>query len=153
MGGSLSTIFFGINIMIYLFVSSSNNFAFIPSSSFSSGESIRALFVDGFSQDSSSFEFPATSSGNWIKGQVNIPTDIGLKGGTYDLTFQKILAGVSQVWGTSTEVWSTSNVVWSVGTITLYQDDTTTKAFVSESVARTQYSSTNENAAYVVFNG
>jgi hypothetical protein len=139
--------------MIYLFVSSSNNFAFIPSSSFSSGESIRALFVDGFSQDSSSFEFPATSSGNWIKGQVNIPTDIGLKGGTYDLTFQKILAGVSQVWGTSTEVWSTSNVVWSVGTITLYQDDTTTKAFVSESVARTQYSSTNENAAYVVFNG
>lgn len=139
--------------MIYLFVSSSNNFAFIPSSSFSSGESIRALFVGGFTESESSFEFPATSSGNWIKGQVNLPTDIDLKGGTYDLTFQKLLAGVSQVWGTSTQVWSTSNVVWSVGTSDTYINDTTTKAYVSESVARTQYSSTNENAAYVVFNG
>jgi len=139
--------------MIYLYASSSNNFAFIPSSSFTSGESIRALFVDGFTEDSSSFEFPATSSGNWVKGQVTLPTDIDLKGGTYDLTFQKVLAGVAQVWGTSTQVWGTSQVVWSVGTTTLYQNDTTTKAYVSESVARTQYSSTNENAAYVVFNG
>jgi hypothetical protein len=139
--------------MIYLYASSSNNFAFIPSSSFSSGESIRALFVDGFTEDSSSFEFPATSSGNWVKGQVTLPTDIDLKGGTYDLTFQKVLAGVAQVWGTSTQVWGTSQVVWSVGTTTLYQNDTTTKAYVSESVARTEYSSTNENAAYVVFNG
>jgi len=139
--------------MIYLYASSSNNFAFIPSSSFSSGESIRALFVDGFTEDSSSFEFPATSSGNWVKGQVTLPTDIDLKGGTYDLTFQKVLAGVAQIWGTSTQVWGTSQVVWSVGTTTLYQNEMTTKAYVSESVARTQYSSTNENAAYVVFNG
>jgi hypothetical protein len=139
--------------MIYLFASSSNNFAFIPSSSFSSGDSIRALFVDGFSEDESSFIFPATSSGNWVKGQVTLPTDIDLEGGTYDLTFQKVLAGIAQVWGTSTQVWGTSQVVWSVGTTTLYQDDTTTKAYVSESVARTKYSSTNENAAYVVFNG
>ena len=139
--------------MIYLFASSSNNFAFIPSSSFSSGDSIRALFVDGFSEDESSFIFPATSSGNWVKGQVTLPTDIDLEGGTYDLTFQKVLAGVAQIWGTSTEVWGTSQVVWSVGTTTLYQDDTTTKAYVSESVARTKFSSTNENGAYVVFNG
>lgn len=139
--------------MIYLYASSSNNFAFIPSSSFSNGESIRALFVNGFSEDESSFQFPATSSGNWIKGQVTLPTDIDLKGGTYDLTFQKILTGVAQVWGTSTQVWSTSNVVWSVGTVDSYINDTTTKAYVSESVARTEFSSTNENAAYVVFNG
>jgi hypothetical protein len=139
--------------MIYLFASSSNNFAFIPSSSFSSGDSIRALFVDGFSEDESSFIFPATSSGNWVKGQVTLPTDIDLEGGTYDLTFQKVLAVVAQIWGTSTQVWGTSQVVWSVGTATLYQDDTTTKAYVSESVARTKFSSTNENGAYVVFNG
>jgi hypothetical protein len=139
--------------MIYLFASSSNNFAFIPSSSFSSGDSIRALFVDGFSEDSSSFIFPATSSGNWVKGQVTLPTDIDLEGGTYDLTFQKVLAGVAQIWGTSTQVWGTSQVVWSVGTVDSYINDTTTKAYVSESVARTKFSSTNENGAYVVFNG
>ena len=139
--------------MIYLFASSSNNFAFIPSSSFSSGDSIRALFVDGFSEDESSFIFPATSSGNWVKGQVTLPTDIDLEGGTYDLTFQKVLAGIAQVWGTSTQVWGTSQVVWSVGTVDSYINDTTTKAYVSESVARTKFSSTNENGAYVVFNG
>jgi hypothetical protein len=139
--------------MIYLFASSSNNFAFIPSSSFSSGDSIRALFVDGFSEDESSFRFPATSSGNWVKGQVTLPTDIDLKGGTYDLTFQKVFLGLSQVWGTSTQVWGTSQVVWSVGTADTFINDITTKAYVSESVPRTQYTSTNENAAYVVFNG
>jgi hypothetical protein len=140
--------------MIYLFASSSNNFAFIPSSSFSSGDSIRALFVDGFSEDSSSFIFPATSSGNWVKGQVTLPTDIDLEGGTYDLTFQKVIFGVSQFWGTSTEIWGTSTQIWSVGAgDDLYINDTTTKAYVSESVARTKFSSTNENAAYVVFNG
>ena len=139
--------------MIYLFVSSSNNFAFIPSSSFSSGESIRALFVDGFTQDSSSFIFPATSSGNWVKGQVTLPTNLSLEGGTYDVTFQSILSGISQVWGTSTQVWGTSNVVWSVGTIDTFINQATTKAYVSESVSRTQFTSTNENAAYIVFNG
>lgn len=139
--------------MIYLYASSSNNFAFIPSSSFSNGESIRALFVNGFSEDSSSYTFSATSSGNWVKGQVTLPTDIDLKGGTYDLTFQKIISATPLIWGTTTEVWSTSNVVWSVASVGSYINDTTTKAYVSESVARTQYSSTNENAAYVVFNG
>jgi hypothetical protein len=139
--------------MIYLYASSSNNFAFIPSSSISSGESMRALFVGGFTESSSLFLFPATSSGNWVKGQVTLPTDIDLKGGTYDLTFQKVLAGVSTIWGTSTEVWGTSQVVWSVGTVDSYINEMTTKAYVSESIARTEYSSTNENAAYVVFNG
>ena len=139
--------------MIYLYASSSNNITFIPSSSISSGESVRALFVDGFTQDESSFIFPATSSGNWVKGQVTLPTNLPLEGGTYDVTFQSILTGISQVWGTSTQVWGTSNVVWSVGTPTTFINQATTKAYVSESVSRTEFSSTNENGAYIVFNG
>ena len=139
--------------MIYLYASSSNNITFIPSSSFSSGQSVRALFVDGYTEDESSFIFPATSSGNWVKGKITLPTDLSLEGGTYDVTFQSILSGISQVWGTSTQVWGTSNVVWSVGTIDTFINQATTKAYVSESVSRTQYTSTNENAAYTVFNG
>lgn len=139
--------------MIYLYASSSNNITFIPSSSISSGESIRALFVDGFTQDSSSFIFAATSSGNWVKGQVTLPTNLSLEGGTYDVTFQTILSGIGQVWGTSTQVWGTSNVVWSVATIDTFINQATTKAYVSESVPRSQFSSTNENGAYIVFNG
>lgn len=139
--------------MIYLYASSSNGVAFIPSSSFSSGQSVRALFVDGYTQDSSSFIFPATSSGNWVKGTIILPTNLSLEGGTYDVTFQSILTGISQVWGTSTQVWGTSNVVWSVGTIDTFINQATTKAYVSESVSRTQFTSTNENGAYIVYNG
>ena len=140
--------------MIYLYASSSNNITFIPSASISSGESIRALFVDGFTEDSSSFTFPATSSGNWVKGEITLPTDLSLEGGTYDVTFQSILSGVVQVWGTSTQVYGTSNVVWSLGTTgNTFINQATTKAYVSESVSRTEFSSTNENGAYIVFNG
>ena len=139
--------------MIYLYASSSNNITFIPSSSISSGESIRALFVDGFTQDSSSFIFAATSSGNWVKGQVTLPTNLSLEGGSYDVTFQTILSGIGQVWGTSTEIWGTSTAVWSVGNINTFINQATTKAYVSESVSRTQFTSTNENGAYIVFNG
>lgn len=139
--------------MIYLYASSSNSIAFIPSASFSSGQSVRALFVDGFTQDTSSFIFPATSSGNYVKGTIVLPTNLPLEGGTYDVTFQSIEQGVSQVWGTSTEVYGTSNVVWSIGAIDAFINQLTTKAYVSESVSRTQFSSTNENAAYIVFNG
>ena len=140
--------------MIYLYASSSNNITFIPSSSISSGESIRALFVDGFTEDSSSFIFTATSLGNWVKGTIILPTNLQLEGGTYDVTFQTIVVGVPQVWGTSTEVWGTSTAVWSIGTPDVaFINQATTKAYVSESVARSEFSSTNENAAYIVFNG
>ena len=140
--------------MIYLYASSSNNITFIPSSSISSGESIRALFVDGFTEDSSSFIFTATSLGNWVKGTIILPTNLQLEGGTYDVTFQSIVAGTSQVWGTSTQVWGTSNVIWSIGTPDVaFINQATTKAYVSESVSRTQFTSTNENGAYIVFNG
>lgn len=139
--------------MIYLYASSSNNITFIPSSSFSSGESVRALFVDGYTEAESSFIFPATSSGNWVKGTITLPTNLSLEGGTYDVTFQSIVGGVVQVWGTSTQVYGTSNVIWSLGTIDTFINQATTKAYVSESVSRTQFTSTNENAAYIVFNG
>ena len=140
--------------MIYLYASSSNNITFIPSSSISSGESVRAVFVDGFTEDSSSFTFPVTSLGNWVKGTIILPTNLQLEGGTYDVTFQSILSGISQVWGTSTQVYGTSQVIWSVGTIdNTFVNQATTKAYVSESVSRTEFSSTNENAAYIVFNG
>ncbi len=139
--------------MIYLYASSSNNITFIPSSSFSSGESVRALFVDGFTEDSSSFIFTATSSGNWVKGTIILPTDLPLEGGTYDVTFQSIVVGNSQVWGTSTEVYGTSTSVWSLGTVNTFINQATTKAYVSESVSRTEFSSTNENGTYIVYNG
>ena len=139
--------------MIYLYASSSNNITFIPSSSISSGESIRALFVDGYTEDESSFIFPATSSGNWVKGKITLPTNLSLEGGTYDVTFQTIVGGVVQVWGTSTQVYGTSNVIWSAGTIDTFINQATTKAYVSESVPRSEFSSTNENGAYIVFNG
>lgn len=139
--------------MIYLYASSSNNITFIPSSSFSSGESVRALFVDGYTEAESSFIFPATSSGNYVQGTIILPTNISLEGGTYDVTFQSIVGGVVQVWGTSTQVYGTSNVIWSLGTIDTFINQATTKAYVSESVSRTQFTSTNENAAYIVFNG
>jgi len=139
--------------MIYLYASSSNNITFIPSSSFSSGQSVRALFVDGYTEDESSFTFPATSSGNWVKGKITLPTNLPLEGGTYDVTFQSIVLGTSQVWGTSTQVYGTSNAVWSLGTIDTFINQATTKAYVSESVPRSEFSSTNENGAYIVFNG
>ena len=143
--------------MVYLYASSSNEISLIPSSSFSSGEVVRLLFTDRFSEATSSVQLQVTPYGNgWIKSSVTLPTDIDLKGGSYDLVLQKITGGdlpVQQVWGTSTQVYSTSNVVWSVGTAGgggEYINDTTTTAFVSESIGRVLYSSANENGAFVV---
>ena len=139
--------------MIYLYASSSNEIAFIPSQSFSSGDEMRALFTNRFSETESSVLFSVTMSGDWAKAPMILPTDIDLKGGSYDLKFQRVQAGVSAVWGTFTDVWSLSDTVWGEGTDTLYFDDTTTTAFVSESISRTLYTSANENGAYVVYNG
>ena len=145
--------------MVYLYASSSNEISLIPSSSFSSGEEVRLLFTDRFSETTSSISLNVTSSGDWIKAPITLPTDIDLKGGSYDLVLQKISAGglpVQQVWGTSTQVYSTSTVVWSVGTAGgggEYINDTTTTAFVSESIGRTLYTSANENGVFVVYEG
>ena len=145
--------------MIYLYASSSNEISLIPSSSFSSGEEVRLLFTNRFSEVTSSVSLNVTPYGNgWIKSSITLPTDIDLKGGSYDLVLQKITGDVpvQQVWGTSTQVYSTSQVVWSVGTAGgggEYINDTTTTAFVSESIGRTLYSSANENGAFVVYEG
>lgn len=145
--------------MVYLFASSSNDISLIPSSSFSSGEEVRLLFTNRFTEASSSVQLEVTPYGNgWVKATVELPTDIDLKGGSYDLVLQKIEGGggaTEQIWGTSEEVYSTSEVVWSVGTAgdQTYINDTTTTAFVSESIGRTLYSSANENGAFVVYEG
>jgi len=140
--------------MVYLYASSSNEISLIPSSSFSSGEEVRLLFTDRFSETTSSISLNVTSSGDWIKAPITLPTDIDLKGGSYDLVLQKIASNISQIWGTSTQVYSTSTVVWSVGQVVGgYINDTTTTAFVSESIGRTLYTSANENGVFVVYEG
>jgi hypothetical protein len=140
--------------MIYLYASSSNEISLIPSQSFSNGEEVRLLFTNRFSEVSSSVQVEVTPYGRgWVKATLELPTDIDLKGGSYDLVLQKVEAGVAAFWGTFEDVWSTSDTVWSVGTDTLYYDDTTTTAFVSESIGRTLYSSANENGVFVVYEG
>ena len=146
--------------MIYLYASSSNEISLIPSSSYSANEEVRLLFTNRFSEATSSVNLNVTPYGNgWVKSSITLPTDIDLKGGSYDLVLQKITGDVpvQQIWGTSTQVYSTSEVVWSVGTAGGgsgdYLNDTTTTAFVSESIGRTLYSSANENGVFVVYEG
>lgn len=145
--------------MIYLYASSSNEISLIPSSSYSDNEEVRLLFTNRFSEATSSVNLNVTPYGNgWVKSSITLPTDIDLKGGSYDLVLQKItgVVPVEQIWGTTTEVYSTSEVVWSVGTADAggdYLNDTTTTAFVSESIGRTLYSSANENGVFVVYEG
>lgn len=124
----------------------------------STGEEVRLLFTNRFSEATSSISLNVTSSGDWIKAPITLPTDIDLTAGSYDLVLQKITGDVpvQQIWGTSTQVYSTSEVVWSVGTAGgsgEYLNDTTTTAFVSESIGRTLYSSANENGVFVVYEG
>jgi hypothetical protein len=129
--------------MVYLYASSSNTVSLIPSQSFSSGEEVRLLFTDRFTEATSSVSLNVTASGQWVKAAVNLPSDSGV-------------VPVEQIWGTSTQIWSTSEVVWEVGTVEegdQFINDTTTTAFVSESIGRTLYSSANENGVFVVYEG
>jgi len=139
--------------MIYLYANSTNDVAFMPSSSFTTGEEIRAVFTNRYSEVSSSVILTLDVSGDWAQGSITLPTDIPLQPGSYNVTFQRIVAEVGQVWSSFADVWSLSDTVWSIGTDFDYFDDTTTTAFVSESISRTLYTSANENAAYVVYNG
>tara|TARA_R110000868_G_scaffold74591_1_gene215581 strand:- start:30 stop:449 length:420 start_codon:yes stop_codon:yes gene_type:complete len=139
--------------MIYLYASSSNEIAFIPSQSFSNGDGVRAVFTNRFSEVETLVDLNVTMSGNWARTPITLPTDIDLIAGSYDLLFQKIQAGVLAVWGTFGDVWSTSDTIWGIGEDVLFLNDTTTTAFVSQSIGRTLYISANENAAYVVYNG
>ena len=139
--------------MIYLYDSSTNNISFIPSGSFSTGDEVRGLFTNRFTEASSSVIFTITVSGDWARGSITLPTDIDLQPGSYDLAFQRIVSSVGAVWGVFDDVWSLSDTVWSIGTDYDYFSDTTTTAFVSKSISSTSYTSANENGAYVVYNG
>jgi hypothetical protein len=139
--------------MIYLYANSTNDVAFMPSSSFTTGEEIRAVFTNRYSEVSSSVILTLDMSGDWANSSITLPTDIPLQPGSYNVTFQRIESAVGAVWGVFDDVWSTSDTIWSIGTDYDYFDDTTTTAFVSESISRTLYTSANENAAYVVYNG
>jgi hypothetical protein len=139
--------------MIYLYTSASNDIAFIPSASFYTGDEVRAVFTNRFTEVSSNVILTLNMSGDWAQSTIALPSDINLRGGSYDLVFQRITQEVGGVWGTFSDIWSESDTVWSIGTDTDYFDDTTTTAFVSESIGRTLYSSANENGAFVVYEG
>ena len=146
--------------MVYLYASSSNEISLIPSSSYSDGDLVRLLFTDRISEATSSVNLQVTPYGNgWVKSSVTLPDDIDLNGGSYDLVLQKVIDTGSlqqEYWGTSEQVYSTSEVVWSVGQSGVpgtYLNDTTTTAFVSESIGRTLYTSANENGVFVVYEG
>jgi len=151
--------------MIKLIESSSNTFSFQPTASFADGSSFVYRFTDVFSQD----EFIGTATGSnygrWIKLPINVSTSsyvvgtnistLPLLGGTYEL---RIFSGSvsDSVWSTEGRKWDLISDTWS--TISGVPTPTgngiwASRAFVSESIGRTKYSSANENAAYVVYNG
>lgn len=174
--------------MIYLYASSSNNFPFIPSGSYSSGDEFVITFTDSFSQEQFAAQATGSRYGNWIKAAVEVTSSytidvnkskLPLPGGTYEanvypasafgiqwdtenvdwnlesLNWDTAFASLS-TYGSESRIWSLMGQMWnSVPAIPSPTGPSlfTTKAYVSESVPRTQYTSTNENAAYVVFNG
>ena len=152
--------------MIKLNESSSNTFAFQPTASFADGSSFVYKFTDVFSQD----EFVGTATGSkygqWIKLPINVDTasyDVGvnvstlpLYGGTYELRIFSGSGLSDAVWGTEPRKYSLISDTWSsISGIptTTGNGIWTSRAWVSESIARENYSSANENAAYVVYNG
>ena len=140
--------------MIYLYASSDNTVSLIPSSSFEDGDSARLVFTNRFTEVTSSVDVSLTVSGKWIKALVNLPNDVDLNGGSYDLVLQKPGIDTPIVWGTADFVWSTIPYTWNNSIVlAAFSDDTTTTAFVSESISRTIYTSANEDGAYVVYNG
>jgi len=140
--------------MIYLYASSSNTISLMPSSSFEDGDSARLLFRNRFTEVTQSVDVSLDVYGKWVKSAVNIPNDISLKGGSYDLVLQKPGIDNPIVWGTANFLWDTIPYTWNNSVVlAAFSDDTTTTAFVSESISRTMYTSANENAAYVVYNG
>ena len=149
--------------MIKLTPTSSNVFAFQPTASFADGSSFVYKFTDVFSQE----EFEGTSTGskygNWIELPITLSTSsivgvntstLPLGGGTYELKVYKGVVGES-IWSTESRKWSLISDTWStIQNISSSGNAIwTSRAWVSESIERTNYSSTNENAAYVVYQG
>lgn len=173
--------------MIYLHASSSNNFTFIPSGSYSDGSSFFVKFTDSFSLQDFIAQGTGSINGDWVEMQVEVTSSysidankskLPLIGGTYDvniypasafgaqwededvdwqveaLNWDSAFASVS-VYASESRIWSLMGQVWSnVPAIptTNGQSILTTRAWVSESYSRSEYSA-NGTAAYYVYNG
>ena len=153
--------------MIKLSASSSNQFTMQPSGSYSNGSSYLYKFTDVFSQDEYVGQTTGSNAGPWVRLFVDIDgsytidekqSTLPLKGGTYELQVYHTGSGISvySIYGSEPREWNIMGSTWSsvpgIPTTT-GNSIMTTRAWVSESIDDTNYSSTNENAAYVVYEG
>jgi hypothetical protein len=151
--------------MILLNESSSNTFVIQPTASFADGSSFVYRFTDVFSQEQYTGTATGSNYGNWIKLPINVSTSsyivgvnvstLPLRGGTYEVeVFQPGIVTPS-IYGTETRLWGFIQNIWSnvPSSNTIGNVIWTSRAWVSESIERTNYFSTNEIAAYVVYNG
>tara|TARA_R110001632_G_scaffold2063_5_gene9150 strand:- start:3378 stop:3839 length:462 start_codon:yes stop_codon:yes gene_type:complete len=153
--------------MIKLIVSSSNQFAVQPSGSITDGASYALKFTDSFSKDE--YIASATGSragyGNWVNLFVDVDgsyiigankSELPLYGGTWDLHVYNSTGVTPSIWGTESRKYSIMGSTWSnvsgIPTIT-GNSITTTKAWVSEAILNENFISSNENAAFVVYQG
>jgi hypothetical protein len=143
--------------MIYLQPSSSNTFAYMPSGSiWSAGTRLyRYTFSGSFSKQGQIVDLNGSYNGTWVSSSISLPSQLALNGGTYDFIVNDILETTPLVWGTTTEIYGLSTQIWSIATIsgesgnTIYQG----RAWVDRQYTTASYLSSNENAAYVVYNG
>jgi len=123
------------------------------------------------------FSLEVDITGSYVLGTNK--SQVPLQGGSYDVNVYT-LTDVSPVWDLEDVNWELENYNWgeSVVALSVYGTEPrlwaqmgnywssvpglptttgngilTTTAFVSESIGRTMYTSANENAAYVVYNG
>jgi hypothetical protein len=151
--------------MILLNESSSNTFVIQPTASFADGSSFVYRFTDVFSQEQYTGTATGSNYGNWIKLPINVSTSsyivgvnvstLPLRGGTYEVEVFSDSVVIPSTYGTETRLWGLIQNIWSdvPGTTTNGNVIWTSRAWVSESIERTNYFSTNEIAAYVVYNG
>lgn len=154
--------------MIYLYASSSNEATILPSGSYGNGSGFIIKFTDGFSKDEYIAQGTGSKAGSWYNIAVEASTgsyviganksQIPFVGGTYDVNVYTASTGAidPSVYGSEIRKWKQMGNTWSsVPGIPTPTGNTimTTRAFVSESIGRDAYSSTNENAAFVVYEG
>lgn len=153
--------------MIKLSASSSNQFTIQPSASRANGSSYLVKFTDIFSQDEYVGQTTGSNAGPWVRLFVDVDgsyivdtnkSTLPLDGGTYDVNVYTASTGAidPSVYGSEIRKWKQMGNTWSsVPGIPTPIGNTimTTRAWVSESIDDTNYSSTNENAAYVVYEG
>ena len=152
--------------MIKLNESSSNTFTFQPTASYADGSSYVYKFTDVFSQEEFVGSATGSNYGQWVKLPINVSTSsyvvgtnistLPLLGGTYELSIYEGTTSVGAIWSTEPRKWGLMGNTWSsVPGVpsTTGNGIWTSRAFVSESIGRTNYSSANEIGAYVVYQG